>query len=155
MTAAASVTPETSQREQDDRMPRDKRPYITVHDGMPWHPKIEGLSDKAFRLLIECWCWCSLNKTDGHIKAKSWVKRGPAPARRELAAAGLVDDDLAGGVIVHDYDKHQRTAEEILSHQGDRSEDGAMGSHIRWHVKRGIRDPDCKRCIATNSPPNS
>lgn len=129
-------------------MPRDKRPYITVHDGMPWHPKIEGLSDKAFRLLIESWCWCSLNKTDGHIKSTSWAKRGTAATRRELMAAGLAEDDLTGGVIMHDYDLHQKTSDEIAEYQAERAEEGQLGAHQRWHVNRGKRDPDCKFCIA-------
>jgi hypothetical protein len=130
-------------------MPRDKRPYITVHDGMPWHPKVEGLSDKAFRLLVESWCWCSLQKTDGRIKATSWAKRGSAAARRELIAAGLAVDDGEGGVIMHDYDQHQKTSEEIAEYQEQRAEEGAFGGHQRWHVNRGKRDSDCKFCIAS------
>ena len=114
---------------------------------MPWHEKVEGLSDKAFRLLVESWCWCSVNKTDGRIKAKSWVKRGPISARRELIAAELADDDLAGGVIMHDYDKHQKTSEEIAEYQEQRAEEGALGAHTRWHAKRGKYDPTCKWCL--------
>lgn len=134
-------------------MPRDKRPYITVHNAMPWHPKIEGLSDKAFRLLLTTWCWCSLSNTDGHVKAALWAKRGTAAARRELEEAGLVEDDLAGGVIVHDYDQHQRTREEISDYQEDRAKDGALGGHVRHHVKTGKRNPKCEFCYPANSPP--
>ena len=50
-------------------MPADRRTYITVHDGMPEHPKVDALSDKAFRALVGLWCWCSRNLTDGDRKS--------------------------------------------------------------------------------------
>jgi hypothetical protein len=93
-------------------MPRDDRTYITVHDGMPDHPKVEELSDAAFRLLVTAWCWSSRNKTDGQIKAASWAKRGTAKARLELIAAGLAEETTEG-VEMHDYLEHQRSAAEI------------------------------------------
>lgn len=127
-------------------MPRDDRLWIRLHDGMPDHPKIEGLSDKAFRLLISTWCWCSRNRTDGHVVVASWTKRGTPAARRELIAAGLVEDDLAGGVIVHDWDDWQRTAEQIEEFKQRKRDAGAHGAHERWHVKRGLRDPSCEYC---------
>lgn len=129
-------------------MPRDKRPYITVAEGMPSHPKVEGLSDKAFRLLVETWCWCSYHKTDGRVKAVSWSKRGTATARRELVDAGLAEDDGYGGVYMHDYDEHQRLAAEIALASEARSEDGKFGAHVKNHVKKKYSDPDCKWCVA-------
>jgi hypothetical protein len=132
-------------------MPRDDRTYITVHDGMPEHPKIEGLSDAAFRLIVSLWCWCSRQKTDGHIKASSWSKRGTPKTRRELLEAGLVEDDLTGGVIVHDYDQHQRTAAEIAEIKASKRTAGALGNHNRWHEGRGVIDPDCPICVTNAS----
>jgi len=107
-------------------MPRDPRLYITVHNGMPDHPKIEGLSDGAFRLLVTAWCWCSRNLTDGFIKATSWDMRGTAKARRELIAAGLVET-VDGGVRMHDYTEHQRTAEEVQDLRSKRADAGRKG----------------------------
>jgi hypothetical protein len=127
-------------------VPRDDRTYITVHDGMPWHPKVEGLSDKAFRTLVQLWCWCSLNLTDGEVKAGSWAKRSTPGVRRELLESGLVEDDGCGGIRMHDYQQHQRTAEEVAAYKAERSTDGVRGAHQRWHVRRGVSDPDCKLC---------
>lgn len=126
---------------------KDDRIYIRMHVGMPEHPKIEGLSDKAFRLLVEAWCWCGRNpQTNGRITAASWAKRGTPKARAELIAAGLYDDDLAGGVIAHDWDDWQRTWDEIQQFKDDKKDAGAFGAHKRWHVKRKILDPACEFC---------
>lgn len=111
-------------------MPRDERTYITVHDGLPDHPKIDGLSDAAFRLLITMWCWCSRNRTDGKVKAASWSKRGTAKARRELIAAGLVVAD-GEDFAMHDYLEHQRSAQEIEDLSAVRRLAGSKGGKAR------------------------
>lgn len=93
---------------------RDDRTFIRVHDGMPDHPKIEPLSDAAFRLLVTCWCYCSRNLTDGHMSATAWGKRGTAKARKELIAAGLAVKN-GDAVVLHDYLDHQRSAAEAAA----------------------------------------
>lgn len=121
-------------------------PFIRVHENMPEHPKVEPLTDKAFRLLVETWCWSKRAKTNGHVEAKVWRRRGTAKTRAELAESGLVDDDLAGGVIVHDFDDWQMTTDEIEEQQERQSDAGSKAAHEKWHVKRGIPNPDCKLC---------
>lgn len=111
-------------------MPRDPRPFITLHDGMPDHPKIEALSDAAFRLLVSTWCWCNRNRTDGKVATASWNKRGTSKARRELLESGLavlVDD----GVQMHDYLEHQRSAAEIDELSEKRREAGRKGGKAK------------------------
>jgi hypothetical protein len=108
------------------RRTRDTRTYITLHDGILEHPKIEGLSDKAFRTLIECWCWCSKNTSDGRIPAASWAKRGTAAARKALLAAGLAVT-VEEGVDMHDYLAHQRSAAEIEETKLRRQMAGSLG----------------------------
>jgi hypothetical protein len=118
------------------------RPFIRVHENMPEHPKVEPLTDKAFRLLVETWCWSKRAKTDGHVPGAVWRRRGTPKARAELLAAGLVDDDLTGGVIVHDFDDWQMTSEEI----DEGSAAGARAAHERWHVARRKPNADCEFC---------
>lgn len=126
----------------------DDRTYITVHDGMPDHPKIEGLSDPAFRLLIECWCWCSRNLTDGQLPKTSWEKRGTPRSRRELLDGGLVHDK-GSYFYMHDYLEHQRSADEVRLFKAKKGSSGTYGNHVRWHDGEG-REPseDCSHCIA-------
>lgn len=131
-------------------MQRDERTYIRVHDGMPDHPKVEGLSDKAFRLLIETWCWSSRHLTDGYVREAVWSKRGSPAARRELVTEGLAEPvvDREGGVQMHDYTEWQRTKDEVEEIRADRSGAGSVGNHRRWHEARGIVRADCRYCVA-------
>lgn len=109
----------------------DTRTYIRVHDGMADHPKIDALSDRAFRLLIESWCWCSRHLTDGRIPEPTWAKRGTPAARRELESAGLVEVAPDGSRIMHDYLEHQRSADEVAAMREQRREAGRKGGQAK------------------------
>lgn len=133
----------------------DKRTYIRVHDGMDEHPKIEPLSDKAFRVLMSTWFWCSRNRTDGRVSAASWAKRGTPKVRRELEAelvhrhghsCPTCQAVPAGYVQVHDYLEHQRSAEEIAAAAEKKATGGRIGNHRRWHIDAGVIDPNCEFC---------
>lgn len=73
-------------------MPRDERTFITVHDGMPEHPKVEGLSDAAFRVLIRC----MFQSRDGYIDVDSI----PGKIRHEFWDVGIMT--AAGLLVIHD-----------------------------------------------------
>jgi F0F1-type ATP synthase epsilon subunit len=96
-----------------------------------WTPPT--LSDAGFRLLIETWCWCSQNRTDGNVRPTSWAKRGTPKARRELVAAGLAEITDDGTVVMHDYLEHQRSADEIDELSRKRAEAGKKGGQARAH----------------------
>jgi hypothetical protein len=108
----------------------DDRTYIRLHDGMPDHPKIEGLSDRAFRLLIDTWCWCSRHLTDGKVPAKVWTKRGTPASRRELTEAGLAEQ-VGDTILMHDYLEHQRSADEVAEMRAKRAEAGRKGGKAK------------------------
>lgn len=133
----------------------DTRTYIRVHDGMPDHPKVDGLSDRAFRLLVESWCWCSRHLTDGHMPAATWRKRGGPKARAELVAAGLVEPLDDNSVRFHDYLEHQRSAEEVAAAKAAKGRGGALGNHRKWHEDRGIVKPGCPYCPPAPDPDES
>ena len=107
-------------------MTSDVRTYITVHDGMPEHHKIEALSDKAFRVLIDLWCWCSRNTTDGNVPESVWLKRSKTPKVRAELLAELVEPRPTG-VYMHDYLEHQRSKAEIEELRIKRSRAGSLG----------------------------
>lgn len=124
----------------------DTRTYIRVHDGMPDHPKVDGLSDKAFRLLVEAWCWCSRHLTDGVMPGATWRKRATPRARKELVSAGLAVLEQDDTVRFHDYLEHQRSAEEVAAVKAAKGRGGALGNHRKWHEDRGIVKPGCRFC---------
>lgn len=111
-------------------MGQDTRTYIKLHDGMPDHPKIDALSDKAFRLLIGIWCWCSRHLTDGIVPETTWSKRGSKAAREELLEAGLAEPHPEG-IYMHDYLDHQRSADEVRALREARREAGKLGGKAK------------------------
>lgn len=111
-------------------MSAERETFIKVSDHMPDHPKIAGLSDRAFRVLVTGWCYASRYRTDGAIPAAVWRRMSTPKVSRELADAGLVDDEKSsesGGVEMHDYLKHQRSREHIEAVSEKRSVAGQKG----------------------------
>lgn len=160
MTAPVLRQPLPAGMTPNERTPRpmadDGRTYIRVHDGMPDHPKVDALSDRAFRLLVETWCWCSRHLTDGHVPKSTWSRRGSAKARRELVDAGLVEDLGEKGVQMHDYLQHQRSRSEVAEVTAARRAAALKANHSRWHTgPKGRLDPTCALCGASKSDPSS
>jgi len=116
----------------------DERTYIKVHDGLPDHPKIDALSDAAFRLLVSSWCWCSRYLTDGRIPAGTWARRGTRKARDELVASGLAEV-VPSGIYMHDYLEHQRSADEVAALRAKRREAGKAGGKAKANALASAR----------------
>lgn len=111
-------------------MPSDPRTFITLHDGMPEHPKIAPLSDAAFRALIELWCYCSRTLSDGLVP-DAIVRRYTTPkSRRELAARGLAVE-TGEGIDMHDYLEHQRSRAEVEDLREKRRAAGSKGGKAK------------------------
>lgn len=126
---------------------REEVNYIAVDDEMPEHPKIEPLTDAAFRLLVETWCYCSRRHNDGIMEASVWNKRGTPTTRKALITAGMVEELADGRFEVHDYLDMQRSAAEVAALKEKKSVAGKVGNHRRHHVAKGIVAPDCDFCL--------
>ena len=127
--------------------PFDTRPTIRLDNTMPEHPKVIGLSDKAFRVFIEAICWCSRQESDGTIPDAALRRIGPPKVVRELVTARLLEPG-DGCYLVHDYLRHQRAAHEIRAFRSSRSLSGQQGAHMRWHVPNRRRVKGCDHCEA-------
>lgn len=113
-------------------MARPNWEYIRVDVLIMEHPKIESLSDKAFRALVELWCYCGRQRTDGYITDRRWKAIAPK-VRAELYSAGLVHPiDLGGGGEVHDYLGYQRSRKEIEEESAKRTEIARNAANARW-----------------------
>jgi hypothetical protein len=124
-----------------------QQPYIRIDRMMPRHPKVFGLTDKAFRTIIEIWCYCSEQHTDGTVEGKFARRAWRRAALLELEKAGLLEahgDDW----YAHDYTDWQQTAAEVATAMVVNGGTGARLAHARWHVKRGRHDPECEFCTA-------
>jgi hypothetical protein len=82
---------------------RDAVTWIKVDVDAVDHPKIDALSDSAFRWLHRAWSYAGRLETDGHLPP-AWVKRVPPRIRRELDAGNLWHENgVPGGRVIHDW----------------------------------------------------
>lgn len=107
-------------------MARPNWEYIRVDVLLPEHPKVEGLSDRAFRALIELWCYCGRQRSDGIVTERRW-KAVPPRARAELVDHGLIKPMELGGAVMHDYLKYQRSRAEVEALSLKRADAGRKG----------------------------
>jgi len=115
--------------------------WIKVDVLLPEHPKTIALSDKAFRTLLELWCWCKLNRTDGYVRDAKWRTFGTPRARAELLRApdgcehGFAEQ-VPGGYMMHDYtgdpNGHQVSTGETDELSRKRADSGRRGAEQRW-----------------------
>jgi hypothetical protein len=111
---------------------KDTRAFIAVHDDIVNHPKIEALSDAAFRHLIRLWGHCNKFRTDGYVSEAKAKEKGPK-VFKELTtpaypgAAPLVIPTSDGRWECRDYLKHNWSAEEIEEQAAKNRANGAKG----------------------------
>src|SRR6266568_2436151 len=113
----------------------DSREFIRLHAGMPEHPKVDPLSDSAFRALIEAWCLCRRTRNDGRIPVATWTKKWKLKARKELIAAGLVRIEDAAAVM-HDWLEHQPSIEELDKRRAAKVDAGRKGGQNSGQSRR-------------------
>ncbi len=121
-------------RQGDIELARPNWNYIRVDVDLPDHEKLDDLSDKAFRTLIELWCWCGRQLSDGFVRDAKWKTFGTRAARDELIAHRLADR-TDGGYQMHDYLGHQRSREEVEAKRAQRSEAGRKSAAARARTR--------------------
>ena len=87
---------------------------LMLDDNVNEHPKIEALSDRAFRGWHRALGWSARLQTDGRIPAhmpKTWQLR-PTHVE-ELVAIGLWDRNGDGGLVIHDYHDWQPPSDPV------------------------------------------
>lgn len=121
-------------------MARPNWEYIRVDVLLPEHPKIDLLSRSARWTLVELWCYCGRQRTDGIVTAQRWKTFGTPAERRQILDAGFAERIGAGdsfGYLMHDYLDHQRSREEIGELSAKRTEAAKKAAAARWtgHAK--------------------
>jgi hypothetical protein len=115
-------------------------PFLNLDDNFADHPKVDGVSDGAFRLHVAGMLYAAKQMTDGYIPAT----RVPRLTRTfkprylaELMESGLWKPADRGHVI-HDYLDWNRSREQIETDRERvrkvRSEAGKKGAKARWHT---------------------
>lgn len=101
--------------------------WARLDDSFPDHPKILGISDRAFRVHVSAICLSARLRSDGLVATASQKQLRATPkVVRELLDAGLWED-AEGGFIIHDYLKYNPSRESIEAKSEARAESGRSG----------------------------
>lgn len=121
--------------------------WFKVDDSFYDHPKVFDAPDCAVALWVRAGSWSARNLTDGHVPTKMPARLcdDPETAVRELVDRGLWRR-AKGGYQFHDWTSFQPSKEEAIAAKEKKSSGGRIGNHRRWHVSRGVIDPDCPYC---------
>jgi hypothetical protein len=104
--------------------------FFKLHNGFPEHHKTLELSDKAFRQLIEAWCYCSRNLNDGQLSKTQFFRLFSPKSRQEVIGAGFVVK-VGETYEMHDYLVHQESAEKVADRRNKRIEAGKLGGKAK------------------------
>lgn len=90
--------------------------WLKLDDKFVRHPKVQGLSDAAFRLHLAAMGHCAEYTTDGriasHVVVTLTAHPDKAPLIKEMVDAGLWEA-MVGGWEVHDFLRYNPSAEQI------------------------------------------
>jgi hypothetical protein len=77
---------------------------LRLDDKFTRHPKVAGLTDKAFRVHVETMVYCASYNTKGRIPPVALKLAGATKKQtNELLAAGLWDENGIG-MVIHDFE---------------------------------------------------
>ena len=108
----------------------DERLFFKLHNGFPEHPKTIELSDKAFRQLVEAWCYCSRNLNDGFLTKAQFLRFFSPKSRGELVAVGFIREE-ENQYVMHDYLEHQQSAQQVSDLRERRRLAGSKGGKAK------------------------
>lgn len=126
--------------------------WARLDDGFPDHPKILGLSDRAFRTHVEGICYAARMLTDGLVPRSAVRKRAGAV---ELVERGvwLAATD---GYLIHDFLEYQRSREQVMAERQAATErrvtEGRRGGVASGERRATERSPDPTRPNPTQEP---
>ena len=94
--------------------------WVRLDDRFPDHPKVEAISDRAFRLHIRGLCYCSEHLTDGRVPRQVAKRLGSLKSLGELISVALWSDEK-DGYYIHDYLDFNPSKERVLATRSARS----------------------------------
>lgn len=110
---------------------KDEVLWVRVDTKFPQHPKIVGLSDGAFRDLIEMITWSKAQGTDGVIResvaVKFWERSLGELCTNDVAEPSLRKDSTQGVYILHGYLDMQESTEDAERRKERNRANGRLG----------------------------
>lgn len=107
-------------------------------DASIWaNPKVEDLSDRAYRAMTYVWGYAAARETDGHVphNIDRLLPRVTPKALAELEERGFLDRN-GNGWHIHDWEEHQVDPEEIRARRDAR--------RSQWRESKARRRADRK-----------
>lgn len=104
--------------------------WVRLDDNFPNHPKVIGLSDKAFRLYISGLCYASHYLTDGLIIEPVLKRLEGYEALEELVGIGLWLETTKGFLIAS-YSEYQSSKSEV-----EKAKEANRERVARWKAKQ-------------------
>lgn len=133
-------------------------PWFKVDDKLHDHRKARIAKKAAMGVWVLAGSWCMDNLTDGFVPTDVLGRWGTKADANALVKAGLWMEaarDGEAGWQFHDWTRFQPSAAVTAATKAAEQEAGVRGNHQRWHVKRGITDPDCEYCYRVpDGPPD-
>lgn len=120
-------------------MPRDPRPFVTYPLNYTGHPRIESLSDGAFRAFHEMNDYSRVHGLDGDIPIAVARKRWPSKVLVELTT-GIDDRPLVylglDAYVIRSYSEHQFTTADADALRTARAEAGRKGGEAKARARQ-------------------
>lgn len=91
--------------------------WVKIDDGFTDHPKVEALSDRAFRLHLAGLCFCARTLSDGFIpddRVRRLLPKVTKAMVKELTTAGVWIEGV-GGFSVKDYLTYNPSKAKVLA----------------------------------------
>lgn len=135
--------------------PADPRQYVRVSVDLPLNPKLAAIDDPAAAwAYVVSLCYCGSSLTDGFFPVAAVVRLAGVDMANAMT---LVEQGLwhksghncrrcpqpkTGQAVVHDYLRHQRSADEARDLTEKRREAGRKGAKSRWGDDKGEAKAD-------------
>ena len=103
--------------------------WLRLDDRFPDNPKVEMLTDRAFRLHIRGLCYCSEHLTDGGVPRTVARRWGSPKHFLELIASRIWEDGTDGRYHIHDYLEYNPSREQVLARRATQS----ANARTRWN----------------------
>lgn len=104
---------------------------------------------------LKLFCYVSAHRPSGKLAgfsredvedAVDWAGK-PGALIGTLIALRLVDESVDQSLTIHGWQE----ANQWISESTGMVENAKLQNHIRWHVQRKIKDPDCNHCFSCQS----
>lgn len=145
--------------------PADPRQYVRVSVDLPLNPKLAAIDDPAAAwAYVVSLCYCGSSLTDGFFPVAAVVRLAGVDMANAMA---LVEEGLwhkpghgcrrcpqpkKGQAVVHDYLRHQRSADEARDLTEKRREAGRKGAERRWKEAKAEGQPDQQKPRTNGKP---